>query len=183
MSWPELLVGGIVVVVMLAWPSLPASVRKVPGPLVAIVAATAVSLVAGLSVDRISLNGNFFDALALPELPSGNWGAVVLGIVTVALIASVESLLSAVAVDKMHTGPRTNFNREMLGQGTGNIVSGMAGGLPITGVIVRSTANVNAGARTRASAILHGVWVLVFAVVLTAVVEQIPMAALAACWW
>lgn len=178
-SWPELLVGGIVVVLMLSWSSLPASVRKVPGPLVAIVAATAVSLVAGLSVDRISLDGNFFEALALPELPSGNWGAVMLGIVTVALIASVESLLSAVAVDKMHTGPRTDFNREMLGQGTGNIVSGMAGGLPITGVIVRSTANVNSGARTRASAILHGVWVLVFAVMLTAVVEQIPMAALA----
>lgn len=175
----DLLVGGLVVVVMLSWPTLPARVRKVPGPLVAIVGATVLAALAGLNVDKISIDGNFFDALALPELPSGNWGAVMLGVLTVALIASVESLLSAVAVDKMHTGPRTDFNREMLGQGSANILSGMAGGLPVTGVIVRSSTNVASGARTRASAILHGVWILIFSVLLTALVEQIPMAALA----
>ncbi|MGJ0118002.1 SulP family inorganic anion transporter [Williamsia sp. MIQD14] len=179
MDWHTVVIGGLVVATMLAWPSLPARHRKVPGPLVAIVGATVVALAAGFDIDKISLDGNFFDALALPELPSGNWGAVALGVITVALIASVESLLSAVAVDKMHTGPRTDFNREMLGQGSANILSGMAGGLPVTGVIVRSSTNVASGARSRASAVLHGVWILVFAVLLTALVQQIPMAALA----
>ncbi|WP_052688765.1 SulP family inorganic anion transporter [Williamsia herbipolensis] len=179
MDWHTVVIGGLVVVTMLAWPSLPAQYRKVPGPLVAIVGATVVASAAGFDIDKISLDGNFFDALALPELPSGNWGAVVLGVITVALIASVESLLSAVAVDKMHTGPRTNFNREMLGQGSANILSGMAGGLPVTGVIVRSSTNVASGARSRASTVLHGAWILVFAVLLTSLVQQIPMAALA----
>jgi len=182
------LVGAIVIGILLLWqfvlPKLEsntwaARVRKIPGPLVAIVAATAVTMMFSLDAERISLTGNFFDAIALPELPSGNWGAVAMGILTIALIASVESLLSAVAVDKMHTGPRTNFDREMIGQGAANTVSGVLGGLPVTGVIVRSSTNVAAGARTRASAILHGVWVLLFAVVLTAAVEQIPKAALA----
>ena len=175
----DALVGGTVIAVLLAWPFLPASARKVPGPLVAIVGATLMVIALGLDVDRISIDGSFFEAISLPELPDNGWSAVLLGILTVALIASVESLLSAVAVDKMHTGPRTDLNREMLGQGSANIASGMLGGLPVTGVIVRSTANVAAGARTRASAVLHGVWVLVFAALLTGLVEQIPTAALA----
>ena len=178
-NWQSALIGGIVVVMMLSWTMLPTSVRKIPGPLVASVVATALTAILGFSIDRISLDGNFFDAIALPSLPSGNWGAVILGVLTVFLIASMESLLSAVAVDKMHTGPRSNFNREMIGQGSANILSGGLGGLPVTGVIVRSTTNVASGARTRASAVLHGVWVLVFAVLLTALVEQIPLAALA----
>ncbi|MFT4396623.1 SulP family inorganic anion transporter [Gordonia lacunae] len=175
----DALVGGTVIAVLLIWPLLPAAVRKVPGPLVAIVGATALTIVFGLDVERISIDGNFFEAITLPELPDSSWGAVLLGVLTVALIASVESLLSAVAVDKMHTGPRSDLNRELLGQGSANITSGMLGGLPVTGVIVRSTTNVNSGARTSASAVMHGVWVLVFAALLTGLVEQIPMAALA----
>jgi carbonic anhydrase len=91
----------------------------------------------------------------------------------------VESLLSAVAVDKMKPGTRTDLNRELRGQGLANIASGMVGGLPVTGVIVRSSTNVRAGARTRVSAVLHGVWLLVFSVALVGVVERIPLAALA----
>src|SRR4051794_7352364 len=98
---------------------------------------------------------------------------------TVVLIAGVESLLSAVAVDRMHTGPRTKVDRELLGQGAANTMSGMLGGLPVTGVIVRSSANVAAGARTRLSAVLHGVWIAVFALLLAGLVEMIPLAALA----
>ena len=104
---------------------------------------------------------------------------VAVGVITVALIASVESLLSAVAIDKLHKGPRANFNREMIGQGSANMLSGLLGGLPITGVIVRSSTNVAAGARTRASAVLHGVWILLFASLFTSLVEIIPKAALA----
>ena len=115
----------------------------------------------------------------MPQLPAGHWSAVVIGIVTIALVASVESLLSAVAVDRMHHGERTDFNRELVGQGAANLTSGMLGGLPVTGVIVRSATNLEAGARTRKSAILHGVWVLVFSLLLAGVIELVPVAVLA----
>ncbi|NEW40582.1 carbonic anhydrase [Nocardia cyriacigeorgica] len=172
-------VGLVVIAVMLGWKYMPERVRVVPGPLVAILLATVLSLVLPTDVQRIELNGSLFDAIGLPALPSSDWAGVALMILTFALIASVESLLSAVAIDKMHTGPRANFDREMIGQGSANVVSGLLGGLPVTGVIVRSSTNVVAGARSRASAVLHGVWVLLFSVALVGLVQQIPMAALA----
>ncbi|MBF6135206.1 bifunctional SulP family inorganic anion transporter/carbonic anhydrase [Nocardia otitidiscaviarum] len=175
----DVLIGGVVIAIMLGWKYLPAKIRVVPGPLVAVLVGTVLSLVVPADVERIALSGSLFDAIGLPEMPSGNWGAVVLAVLTIALIASVESLLCAVAVDKMHTGPRTNFDRELMAQGVANTTSGLLGGLPVTGVIVRSASNVQAGARTRASALLHGIWVLVFSVALVGVVEQIPKSVLA----
>lgn len=175
----SLAVGGLVVAVLLAWPRLPAGVRRVPGPLVAVVSATALATVLALPVARVELPGSLLAGITPPLLPAGQWAALAGGVLTVALIASVESLLSAVAVDKMHTGARVNLDRELLGQGAANIASGALGGLPVTGVIVRSATNVAAGARTRASAVLHGVWVLVFSVLLVGLVRQVPFAALA----
>lgn len=172
-------VGALVIGIMVAWRWAPATVRVVPGPLVAIVAATLLTLVLSLNVPRVQLNGSLIDALQLPSLPNGAWGAFAAGVLTMALIASVESLLTAVAVDRMQPRTRSNLDRELIGQGAANMVSGTIGGLPITGVIVRSSANVSAGARTRASSILHGVWVLVFALPFAGLVQQIPMAALA----
>ena len=176
---PGLLLGLIVIAILVGWRWVPGTLGRVPAPLVAIVAATVTSLVFAFDVDRVRLDGSLLDAIALPSLPEGNWGAFAVGVITVALIASVESLLSAVSVDRMQNGPRTNFDRELIGQGTANIASGALGGLPVTGVIVRSSTNVAAGARTRASAILHGVWVLVFALPFAGMAEMIPMAALA----
>lgn len=178
LSWSSLLLGGLVIVIMIGWPRLPSAITVVPAALVAVVAATVVSL-AVTDVARVELGGSLLDALSLPSLPESNWGGVLFGMLTVALIASVESLLSAVAVERMRPGLRTDTDRELLGQGAANTVSGMIGGLPITGVIVRSSANVKAGAETRASAVLHGVWIALFAIVLIGVIELIPMAALA----
>ncbi|BBY55158.1 transporter [Mycolicibacillus koreensis] len=175
----SVVLGTLVIAIMVGWGRLPGLASRIPGPLVAIVAVTALSLAVPVEVTRIRLDGSLLDAIALPSLPDGHWGAFAVGVLTVALIASIESLLSAVAVDRMHTGPRTDFNRELIGQGSANIVAGSLGGLPITGVIVRSATNVGAGARTRASAIMHGVWVLLFAVPFCALIEQIPTAALA----
>jgi len=79
----------------------------------------------------------------------------------------------------MHNGPRTDFNRELIGQGAANIVSGTIGGLPVTGVIVRSSTDVDAGAKSRASAIMHGVWILLFTIPFAGLVDEIPTAALA----
>ncbi|GAB2634052.1 SulP family inorganic anion transporter [Nocardia goodfellowii] len=176
---PAVLIGGVVIAILLGWRYLPARVRVVPGPLVAVTVGTVLSLVLPVDVGRIPLNGSLFDEIALPRLPEGDWFAVSVTVLTVALIASVQSLLSAVAVDKMHGGERTDFDRELLGQGTANVISGLFGGLPVAGVIVRSSANVDAGARSRASAVLHGIWILVFSVALVGVVRQIPTAALA----
>jgi MFS superfamily sulfate permease-like transporter len=97
-----------------------------------------------------------------------------------AFIASAETLLCATAVDQMHTGPRANYDRELRAQGIGNLLCGALGALPMTGVIVRSSANVDSGARTRLSAILHGAWLLTAIVAAPAVLRSIPTAALAA---
>jgi carbonic anhydrase len=175
---PAAIVGLAVIAILLIWPRLPHPLPRIPGPLVAVVGVTALDTVFAFDVERVGLPGSLLTSLTLPEVPGGMWGGVVTGVLTVALIASVESLLSAVAVDKI-AGTRTNFDRELIGQGAGNTVSGMLGGLPITGVIVRSSTNAAAGARTRASAVLHGGWVLLFSVLLIELIELIPMAALA----
>lgn len=173
------LLGLAVVAVLLAWKYLPDAARKIPGPLAAVVAVTALSVAVAPGVERISFSGSLFDALALPSLPDGHWRAAAMAVITMALIASIESLLSAVAVDKMHAGARTNLNRELVGQGSANMVSGMLGGLPVTGVIVRSATNVEAGAASRASAILHGLWVLVFSALFAGLIQLIPLSVLA----
>lgn len=100
-------------------------------------------------------------------------------VIALALIASAETLFSAAAVDRMHDGARTDYDRELVAQGVGNTLCGLLGALPMTAVIVRSAANVEAGARTRASRILHGGWLLLFAVAVPGLLEAVPLAALA----
>ncbi|PRX48543.1 carbonic anhydrase [Prauserella shujinwangii] len=172
-------IGVLTIAILLGWSRLPAAIRKVPGPLAAITAVTALAAATGMSLERVSLPGDLLAISFAPEVPDAGWFDIGLAVLTIALIASVESLLCAVAVDRMHTGPRANLNRELVGQGLANMASGAAGGLPVTGVIVRSSTNVAAGARSRASGVLHGVWVLLFTVALAGLVESIPLAALA----
>ena len=101
--------------------------------------------------------------------------------ITMAVVASLETLLCVEATDKLDPYKRvTPTNRELLAQGTGNIVSGLVGGLPITQVIVRSSANIQSGGRTKASATLHGALLLISAFAIPAVLNLIPLAALAA---
>jgi carbonic anhydrase len=128
---------------------------------------------------RVSVSGSFAGSLALPDLPHDHWFGVIAGVLTVTLVASVESMLSAVAVDQLRPGRSSDLDRELRGQGIANAVSGLVGGLPITGVIVRSTTNAQSGARTRASAVIHGIWVILFGVLLSGWLERIPLAVLA----
>jgi len=101
--------------------------------------------------------------------------------VTIALVASIETLLCIEATDKLDPLKRvTPTNRELRAQGIGNLVSGLIGGLPITSVIVRSSANINAGARTKASTIIHGSLLLICVAAIPALLNHIPKAALAA---
>lgn len=178
--YPAAVLGLLVIAVVLIWPRLPRPLLHIPAPLAAVVGATALATVLAVDLERVVLPGSVLDAVSLPELPGSSWGGVLIGVLTVAVIASVESLLSAVAVDKLSGGgASTNFDRELVGQGAANTLSGMLGGLPVTGVIVRSSTNVAAGAQTRASAVVHGIWVLMFAVLFVELIELIPLAVLA----
>ncbi|GGQ55697.1 SulP family inorganic anion transporter [Couchioplanes azureus] len=173
------LVGVLTMVILLLWPRF-VKTSLLPAALAAVSVATAVATLGGLAVQRVDLPADPLGGLILPRWPDGAAADIAVAVVTVALVASVESLLSAVAVDRLHDGERADLNRELLAQGAANTVSGALGGLPVTGVIVRSSTNVAAGARTRASAVLHGLWIAVFVLLFGALLEQIPLAALAA---
>ncbi|MEU5436554.1 SulP family inorganic anion transporter [Streptomyces sp. NPDC020719] len=182
------LIGLLTIAVLITWPRLPGrigkAVRRVPAALACVVVATGVAAVAAPSVARVQLPS--WDAHVLPELPQGPVAGLAAAVLTVTLVASLESLLSAVAVDRLAAErpgaapPRADLDRELRGQGIANAVSGLLGGMPISGGAVRGSANVRAGAVGRASTVLHGVWVLLAAGLLVAVLEWIPLAALAA---
>lgn len=124
---------------------------------------------------------DFFNGFTLPDFSAMLRPAVWQVAVVLAVVASLESLLSLQATDEMDPLRReASTDRELLAQGAGNVLSGLIGGLPVTGVIVRSATNIDAGARTRWSAILHGVLLLVAALALTRFLNAIPLAALAA---
>ncbi|MFD6781999.1 SulP family inorganic anion transporter [Streptomyces diastaticus] len=177
----SLALGAGTVVVMAGWTHLPRRARAVPGALAAVLLATAVSLVFSLPVATVEVHG-LLGSIQPPD--AGAFGQVaslsLLGtVLAFTLIASAESLFSAAAVDRMHDGPRTRYDQELVAQGAGNTVCGLLGALPMTAVIVRSSANVQAGARTRASRVLHGVWLLLFAALLPGALALIPLPALA----
>jgi MFS superfamily sulfate permease-like transporter len=177
------LIGVVTIVTIVAWSFAPRRLKVLPAPLVAVVLATALTAVFGLQIDKVSLPENLFSEFSMPS--ASLWSQafdmqIVLAGVAMALIASAETLLCATAVDQLHQGPRTRYDRELAAQGIGNMLCGLLGGLPMTGVIVRSSANVQAGAQTRASAILHGLWLLLFVALLPGVLQWIPIASLAA---
>ncbi|MEU7060583.1 SulP family inorganic anion transporter [Streptomyces sp. NPDC046197] len=174
-------VGAGVIAVIVLWKRMPRRIRAVPGALAAVLVATAAAVALDLPVATVEVKGllgavqppgaDAFGKLANPAL---------LGtILAFVLIASAESLFSAAAVDRLHHGPRTRYDKELMAQGAGNAVCGLLGALPMTAVIVRSSANVQAGARTKASRVLHGMWLLLFAALLPSALALIPLPALA----
>ncbi|WP_199548640.1 SulP family inorganic anion transporter [Streptomyces sp. N35] len=179
----------LTLLVLLAWPRIPGTpgrmLRKIPAALAAVAAATAVAAFAGLNLPRVDLPS--WSNHALVGLPDGPVLGLIAAVLTITLVGSVESLLSAVATDKLASArrdampvPRAHLDRELRGQGLANITSGALGGLPITGVAVRSTANVRAGAVSRNSTMLHGLWIIIAALLLVPVLDLIPLASLAA---
>lgn len=184
-----LFVSLLTLTLLLLWPRLPGRtgmlLHKVPAALVAVAGATAIAAAAGLVLPKVDLPSWRNHALA--GLPEGPVLGLVAAVLTTTLVCSVQSLLGAVAVDKLvsaRPGPgpvgRSNLDRELLGQGAANIVSGSLGGLPVAGVAVRSSANVGAGAVSRNSTMLHGVLVVAAALLLVPLLEFIPLASLAA---
>ena len=125
--------------------------------------------------------GEFLSFFTFPSLKYLNNPDVWITGVTLAIVASLETLLGIEAVDKLDPLKRVSPpNRELKAQGIGNIVSGMFGGLPLTSVVVRSSANVNSGAKTKGATILHGMFLLLCVFFIPAILNKIPLAALAA---
>lgn len=168
--------------------------KYVPGALIAVLVGVALNMFFNanmptwaLSADAlvklpVAKNSNeFIGQFTLPNFAAlGNYQVYVVA-VTIAIIASLETLLSTEAADKLDPYKRvTPTNRELKAQGLGNLISGMIGGLPMTSVIVRTSANVNAGAKTKLSAIFHGLLLLISVVAFASLLNQIPLACLAA---
>lgn len=183
-SWAAM-VGIITIGVILLWNTYrPAKLRFIPGLLLGAIVASTVANVFGLPIHYVDLPGNLLGSLQIVDPGSlGGYftnGKVLAEAFGLAMVASAETMLCAVAVDRMHNGPRAKFDRELAAQGFGNVLCGMLGGLPMTGVIVRSAANIDAGAQSRWSAVLHGTWILAFALFLPGLLRLIPASSLAA---
>jgi MFS superfamily sulfate permease-like transporter len=167
------------------WGSItPKSWRVVPAPLVGVLVAVAAAVLLRLDgINYVDVPDNIWDVAIYPtvdRLMRIFEAPILIGAISIAFIASAETLLCATAVDQMHRGPRTKYDKELAAQGVGNAICGVLGVLPMTGVIVRSSANVESGAQTRMSAIVHGIWLLIFVSVLPFTLRYIPVSALAA---
>ena len=194
----SILIASISIAIILFW-ELPmlkkyAFFKYVPGALIAVLVGVALNVFFianmpawALSADALvklpvaKTSKEFIGQFTLPNFAAlGNYQVYIVA-VTIAIIASLESLLSTEAGDKLDPYKRvTPTNRELKAQGLGNLISGMIGGLPMTAVIVRTSANVNAGAKTKLSAIFHGLLLLISVVAFASILNQIPLACLAA---
>ncbi len=177
--------------VLIFWPSIK-YLNKMPAPLVVVLIGvglgyafqgTSMALIPShfVSIPSVSSLAEFTGLFVLPDFSQILNKEVWVVAFTLAIIASLETLLSLEAVDKLDPFKRNSpTNRELIAQGVGNMTSGFLGGLPMTSVIVRSSANVNSGGRTRQSAILHGFWLLVALLAIPSIINLIPLACLAA---
>ncbi len=183
------LIGLLTIGVTLGWIKFrPESLKFLPGPLIGLLAAGAVSFFYKLEIKHVNIPDNLLASLGVPGMQSlagllqlKYWAEAA----ALAFIASAETLLSTSAVDKMTAATgrrelRSNYDRELTAQGVGNLFCGALGSLPLTGVLVRSSANVQAGAQTRWSSVMHGGWLLMTVLLIPHVLERIPTSALAA---
>ncbi|MDP3291205.1 MAG: SulP family inorganic anion transporter [Sulfuricurvum sp.] len=158
-------------------------IPRIPGPI--IVVTLSALAVWGLNLPIDTIESRFG---AIPSmLPSPVWPEITFeklrlllpDAITIATLAAIESLLSAVVADGM-TGTRHKSNAELLGQGVANIASGIFGGLPATGAIARTATNIKAGARTPVAGMMHAAWLFLFMLLLSPLIIKVPLAALAA---
>ncbi len=198
-SNPEIfLIGAVSLMVLFGLPRLPSRyMKKIPAPMVVVVLAIALEHVFDLEHEHtyswhghnypvgptylLQLPGQILNALAFPDFSQVTSAASIKYIIMFTLVGSVESLLSAKAVDQLDPEHRqSNLNRDLLATGAANLVAAAIGGLPMISEIVRSSANIDAGARSRMSNFFHGAFLLLFVACLPDLLHQIPLAALGA---
>lgn len=178
--------GVATILILVFWKWVPVqSLKIIPGAVVAVTLAAITTRLMGWEniITHVEVPANLLNDVILPtgwQLGSLDWRATMFAAAEIAVVASAETMLCCAAVDQMQSHSRTKYDRELFAQGVGNSVCGLLGALPMTGVIVRSSANVQAGGKTRLSAWLHGLWLLIFVAVLPWVLNYIPRASLAA---
>jgi MFS superfamily sulfate permease-like transporter len=195
LSLGAILISSISIFILIYWEKIQHPLRKVvPGALVvvflgvminAIYLAFFPSLYLGpehlVAIPSTSEVGGFLNLFTTPDFSDISNPTVYKVALTLAIVASLETLLNIEAVDKLDAFKRrTSANRELTAQGIGNVISGLIGGLPVTAVIVRGAANVSAGARTKLSAIIHGVLLFAAVISIPGLLSKIPYASLAA---
>lgn len=179
-SWFETLSGVAVIFFILSFKSIP----KIPGALLGLVSVTFVSSYLNWDLNRVGAFDSTFPALAFPLIPSEQMPAFLLVVAPLAILAAVESLLSASVADRLVLNTRNikskhNSTMELFGQGLGNLASGLFSGMTITGVVVRTSVNVTSGSKTRLSILVHSVILLVSMLYFSQYIALIPIAALA----
>ncbi|MCE9500379.1 MAG: SulP family inorganic anion transporter [Leptospira sp.] len=196
---PEIAFIGIVsIAILVGYPYIKSNyVKKIPAPLIAVVVAIFIAEFLDFKDQHnyfvfdkeysigpkslVHIPHDFLAGLTFPDFGILFSKASVLQIITITLVASVESLLTVVAVDRLDPFRRvSDMNRELVAKGIGNTILGFIGGLPIIAEVVRSSANINNGAKTRWSNFFHGVFLLLFLLLLPGLLEKIPLASLAA---
>jgi MFS superfamily sulfate permease-like transporter len=176
-------IGALTILTIVLWMRLvPRHISALlPAPLAGVLIASLVANLWPLPIAFVGVPASLLGSLNVPALPEvAQLPGYVGPAIALALVASAETLLCASAVDRMHRGPRTNYNRELAAQGVGNLLCGAVGALPMTAVIVRSSANVLAGGQTRRAAILHGVWLFLLVACVPQILTLIPVSSLAA---
>jgi MFS superfamily sulfate permease-like transporter len=182
----SLLLGVVALIIVFVWPLLPQGWwKKIPMPLVVLLVTIPLGMMLGLTQENKQLVkvGKFWDVMGVHATWSGipNVGSFVQYVFLFAVIGSLESLLTAKAVDMMDPFKRkTDFNRDLIAVGAGNALSGLLGGLPMISEVARSSSNVSNGAKTRWANFFHGVFLFVFVAFMSGIIEMIPKAALAA---
>jgi SulP family sulfate permease len=173
-------IGILSLLIILFWPKIN---KKVPGTLIAIVITTVITLLFNLNIETIgSRFGNISNSLPCIVFPHASFSMIkelMLPALTIAILAGIESLLSAVVADGMIGGSHRS-NMELVAQGVANICSGLVGGIPVTGAIARTAANVKNGGRTPIAGIVHSISLLIIFLLFMPYVKLIPMASLAA---
>jgi MFS superfamily sulfate permease-like transporter len=190
-NYGAVIIAGVSLLLMIYWPKVK-KLAAVPAPLMVVVVGVILSLLfanTGLAladkqfvqIPIVNSTGEFFGLFKSPNFSGIANKQVWITAATIAIVASLETLLSLEAVDKIDPIKRISpTNRELVAQGAGNLVSGLLGGLPMTAVIVRSSANVNAGARTKMSTIFHGFLLLICLLAIPSLLNKIPLSCLAA---
>ncbi|MBE5883327.1 MAG: STAS domain-containing protein [Lachnospiraceae bacterium] len=181
-NWQAVVVGAVCMVILIGWPYLPGFFKKIPPSLIAVLAG--IGMVKGLNMEVNTIGdlyeiSNELPKFSLPAFSIDTVQAVLPDAFTIAILAAIESLLSCVVADSM-VNSRHRSNMELIAQGAGNITSALFGGIPATGAIARTAANVKNGGRTPIAGMVHAVTLLLILVVLMPYAALIPMPTIAA---